>query len=922
MSIFIFISFCSFGQNRQRYDWTEIKTPADGYLKIIAGNSLNELWLTNDDGTLFHYFHEKWQTYNRPVDATFTRIIIENFAPNSFIMVAMDSLWQSHFYKFSKYKWKPYNFSIEVPVQKVFSIEEETYAICNFGRMLKLNGNTWLEIKSPIKSHINFAAPLSKNNIYMLTKSEGIYHFDGKNFRHIDQSEKIELFNMTTANDSIFFVGTGNKKFKFIDEKLIRISESEWPVESYVNQRGIVILVNNLSGGGEISKIEIPIIYRPASKINIDNGRILFTNRDGKLLIATPTDKIFFREMAKPFGLQGNEEIAQVGLIHSDLNGDNSSDISILNQQFKSSISVFYHDKNYPFMDQSNLVPKIDANRVINFRCFDFDSDGKMDFVFQGNDSTGSFLRFLRGSGNQFQFAHELRLPENWTNFGISNFTPVDIDMDGDLDICATYYYGEKDKPGFDLFFVNKWWGNSWEIDSSYKQITSGWNMQSIFADFNNDDLTDWFIINKWKKPKLLINNGERFIDESESRLLPNTANENYAAGAADLDNDGDLDLVVTSDQSELQIFQNDGKGFFKDISLDIQLKSPSLIHRTGHPIQLNIADFNNDSFDDILIFSPHYENSSCLLISDSGKTYSDQTADYRFKTNNSLTTVSGDFDDDGDIDIYNARYGKNSFWQNNLNENNFIKISLHGVLSNTNAIGAKIWLYAITDTGKSIAGYKQIGSNEFGYAIQSDLIAHFGVNATKTYSAKIKFLNGKEFEIDNINPGSRLVIKEYENLANFLIMLPGDVLRILINHEVQAYFLVLILSLIIIFGGMKFGVSKFHWNFRLTSLFTAINLSLAWIIIFLTLDSQIFYLKYFLPLAIVLGGVMIPVLVFTISRKQLSSLPTTEKLEDELLQLLITFSHGEWALRNINSLQLFFQNFSKANLASQKYLD
>jgi signal transduction histidine kinase len=42
--------------------------------------------------------------------------------------------------------------------------------------------------------------------------------------------------------------------------------------------------------------------------------------------------------------------------------------------------------------------------------------------------------------------------------------------------------------------------------------------------------------------------------------------------------------------------------------------------------------------------------------------------------------------------------------------------------------------------------------------------------------------------------------------------------------------------------------------------------------------------------------------------------------LYEELLELLISFSHGEWALRNINGLQLLLENATGSQISNRKY--
>jgi signal transduction histidine kinase len=75
-----------------------------------------------------------------------------------------------------------------------------------------------------------------------------------------------------------------------------------------------------------------------------------------------------------------------------------------------------------------------------------------------------------------------------------------------------------------------------------------------------------------------------------------------------------------------------------------------------------------------------------------------------------------------------------------------------------------------------------------------------------------------------------------------------------------------------------------------------------------LTLDKDYFN-KYLVPPSVLLVGVVLPNIVFYYFKKREERNEATEDSNEKLFQMLFNFSHGEWALKNINGLQLLCQN-------------
>jgi len=175
-----------------------------------------------------------------------------------------------------------------------------------------------------------------------------------------------------------------------------------------------------------------------------------------------------------------------------------------------------------------------------------------------------------------------------------------------------------------------------------------------------------------------------------------------------DFDNDGDADIFKTNGAlkhlygQEDQLFVNDGNGKFNDISLSLG------------------SYFGEE----------HVGRGACL----------------------------GDYDNDGDIDVFIVNLNDNAiFLRNNRgNENNWIILDLKGTTSNRDAIGARI---KITSGRKTQTTQKRTTT---GYLSQNDPRMHFGLGKNDMVE-KIEVLwpSGKSQVIENIKVNQILKIVE-----------------------------------------------------------------------------------------------------------------------------------------------------------------
>jgi DNA-binding NtrC family response regulator len=236
-------------------------------------------------------------------------------------------------------------------------------------------------------------------------------------------------------------------------------------------------------------------------------------------------------------------------------------------------------------------------------------------------------------------------------------------------------------------------------------------------------------------------------------------------ATLADLDNDGDLDILVTSSNGRNRLWRNDGNWRFTDVSGIVGFASGPFSYGSA------AADFDNDGLLDLVIVNAE------------GLTYLRNVGDMQFIPTvvDGLTDVLdarsvavADIDNDGDLDLFvtskaDFNEGVTDFssrrstcFVNKLDRHNSIRARLKGVYSNTVGIGGRIELRRQTASGSpgELAGMREIAASN-GFRSQNSAAAHFGVDSAFRYTVRAVFPSGRIVEIRDVKAGDRLTIPE-----------------------------------------------------------------------------------------------------------------------------------------------------------------
>lgn len=287
----------------------------------------------------------------------------------------------------------------------------------------------------------------------------------------------------------------------------------------------------------------------------------------------------------------------------------------------------------------------------------DVENDGDLD-IFVGTSEGNARDRLLINNGNGFFEDDTTRRMPPKSGFAFTEDADfADIDNDGDLDIIIAQ--ARPDSGDQNLVFVNDGAGFFANETLLRLPVGSGGTMDRTYGiatgDVNGDGNVDIYIANGFTTgDQLLINDGSgRYRENSSSLPRSATFLNSIAPEFADVDGDGDLDLMIgTGGNAEFvpHLFINDGLGRFDD-QTEFRFSSD----RSANAFATEFVDIDGDG--DLDVMFCNFPGRASLWVNNGEGFFRDET-ELRLPFNASSCTslASGDFDEDGDFDVAMGR--------------------------------------------------------------------------------------------------------------------------------------------------------------------------------------------------------------------------------------------------------------------------
>ena len=270
----------------------------------------------------------------------------------------------------------------------------------------------------------------------------------------------------------------------------------------------------------------------------------------------------------------------------------------------------------------------------------------------------------------------------------------VDIDKDGDLDLFVC------NDDSLNYVYANDGIGN-FSIDTTLiSTVKWSGNYSSVWSDYDNDNDLDLYIskckggVNDSADPRrvnLLYRNDSTTYTEVAAIANIDDGSQSWSADFGDIDNDGDLDLIIANHYAYNRLYRNNGDGTFTRITAQSGIDE----YTNAYVFQSLFADLDNDGWIDLILANE--DNEKLIYQNNQDGTFS--LVNSPLETNKLYSLSLGDLNNDGFIDMYSIRNSNppniypDAILYNNGNTNNYIGITLENNNSKQ-IIGAKLKFY------------------------------------------------------------------------------------------------------------------------------------------------------------------------------------------------------------------------------------
>ena len=446
----------------------------------------------------------------------------------------------------------------------------------------------------------------------------------------------------------------------------------------------------------------------------------------------------------------------------ADYDNDGDPDLFV---GFNGRPNRLYRNDNGTFIDVASRVGLAAQGSTRSCAWGDYDMDGHIDLLVGFASGENARIVLYRNRGNGSSFSDVTRSAGIRINGSFRQFSWVDYDNDGDVDL----FVGLRDKPNVLLRNDN---GSFVDVSSQAGVDDPRKTVGAVWFDYDQDGDLDLYVTNMDGDANgFYRNTAGRFEDvaselglETGGRALGMPAYGSVRPSLGDFDNDGWLDIFVAN-YGPNGLFRNQNGQYFENVAPQLGLAIDGR-YDTG-----TWGDYDNDGMLDVYVNGtitggvqyPDY------LFHNDGDSFTDVTPDILRSQNADHGAQWADYDLDGDIDLALTGVGpegQHLLFQNRQPGDRAASLQilvLDGKGHQTRA-GAEVRLFL---SGEGTLLGTQIVDTGSGYNAQNAMPVHFGLYKPSVVDVEITVLTGagrKTQRLPGIDPadyeGRLLVVK------------------------------------------------------------------------------------------------------------------------------------------------------------------
>ena len=461
-------------------------------------------------------------------------------------------------------------------------------------------------------SGINFSNDIITTDSLNYNTFPYIYMGGGVAIGDINNDGFSDVFLSGNMTSNKLYLNEGNMQFQDITAKALVSGDSRW-------YTGVTMVDINADGWLDIYLCVSGLEGNFKNELYVNNGDLTFTEQAEKYGIADESNSIhstFF-----DYDNDGDLDlyVANYPTIPLTMPNDFYYDKMQMRNSGESG-HLYENNGSGVFQDVSEEAGVLNFGLSLGVVATDFNNDGWMDLYISNDFNVPDYLYVNNGNGS---FSEKLKKATKQTSMFGMGADAADFNNDSyidflQVDMTPNDHYRSKTNMAsmntssfynmVDLGFHYQYMQNSLQVNNGISEdntpifsnvarygnmATTDWSWAPLFADFNNDGLKDVIITNGMR---LDVNNNDLLNTEKNTTLVPteidmskapSTPVENFlfknngnydfedvskkwnanlkgfSNGVAygDLDNDGDLDLIINNIDQEASLLENKNHG-------------------------------------------------------------------------------------------------------------------------------------------------------------------------------------------------------------------------------------------------------------------------------------------------------------------------------------------------------------------------